>query len=108
MLILSTCCTISISLIGTKAFSITLRAHRGGGFTKDRLYLSGLKKVFKYAQSGNDLGILLTGKVSMEYIDTIKKLQNLGLAIEPKFFTDSYSVNDNQNKDLEFILKGLK
>ncbi|WP_353779958.1 tyrosine/phenylalanine carboxypeptidase domain-containing protein [Winogradskyella sp. 3972H.M.0a.05] len=91
-----------------KAFSITLRAHRGGGFTKDRLYLSGLKKVFKYAQEGNDLGILLTGKVSMEYMDTIKKLQDLGLAIGPKFFTDSYEVNDNSNKDLEFILKGLK
>ena len=27
-----------------EAFSITLRAHRGGGFTKDRLYLSGLRK----------------------------------------------------------------
>ena len=29
------------------AFTITLRAHRGGGFTKDRLYLSGLRKIYK-------------------------------------------------------------
>lgn len=30
-----------------KAFTITMRVHRGGGFTKDRLYLSGLKKIYK-------------------------------------------------------------
>jgi len=30
-----------------EAFAITLRAHRGGGFTKDRLYLSGLRKIYK-------------------------------------------------------------
>jgi len=30
-----------------KAFAITLRVHRGGGFTKDHLYLSGLQKVYQ-------------------------------------------------------------
>ncbi|MDT0558813.1 DUF1704 domain-containing protein [Ichthyenterobacterium sp. W332] len=91
-----------------KAYSVTLRVHRGGGFTKDHLYLSGLKKVFKYAQNDNDLGLLLTGKVSLEYIETIKESINLGLAISPKFYTDAYTKNNNANKDLEFILKGLK
>ena len=46
-----------------KAFAITLRVHRGGGFTKDWLYLSGLQKIFNYAEAGNDLNILLSGKV---------------------------------------------
>ena len=31
-----------------EAFYITMRAHRGGGFTKDYLYLTGLKKVYDY------------------------------------------------------------
>lgn len=90
------------------AFAITLRVHRGGGFTKDHLYLSGIKKVYKYAQEGKDLDVLLTGKVSLEYIDTIKKLQDLGLAITSKHMTDSYLNNDNSNKNLDFILKSLK
>ncbi|MBB1489695.1 DUF1704 domain-containing protein, partial [Oceanospirillum sp. D5] len=34
------------------AFYITLRAHRGGGFTKNYLYLSGLKKIYDYYHSG--------------------------------------------------------
>lgn len=91
-----------------KAFSITLRVHRGGGFTKDHLYLRGLKKVYKYAQSGNDLGVLLTGKVTMSHIPTIKKMQDLGLAKQPKFITDAYTTNNNENSTLDFILNGLK
>ena len=42
-----------------KAFYITARAHRGGGLTKDYLYLSGLKKIFDYYHAGKDLNLLL-------------------------------------------------
>jgi uncharacterized protein (TIGR02421 family) len=91
-----------------KAFTITLRVHRGGGFTKDHQYLRGIIKVYNYAKSGGDLDILLTGKVSLEYAETIKKLQNLGLAIPSKYYTDSYLTNDNSNTNLDFILKSLK
>jgi len=90
------------------AFAITLRVHRGGGFTKDHLYLSGIKKVFNYAEEGKDMDILLTGKVSLEYIKIINKLKKLGLAIPSKYITDSYLNNNNSNKNLEFILKSLK
>lgn len=91
-----------------KAFSITQRVHRGGGFTKDHLYLRGLKRIYKYAKSGGDLDPLLIGKMSLEYIDTVRKLQNLGLANKSVHFTDSYLSNHNQNKNLDFILKSLK
>ena len=91
-----------------KAYSITQRVHRGGGFTKDRLYLSGLQKIYKYAQNGGDLDILLIGKMSLEYCDVVNKLLDLGLANSSKFFTDSFVMNDNSNKNLDFILKSLK
>jgi len=91
-----------------KAYSITQRVHRGGGFTKDHVYLSGLIKIYKYAQDGGDLDILLTGKMSLEYIGTVKKLQSLGLANTSKYYTDSYSTNNNSNTNLDFILKSLK
>jgi uncharacterized protein (TIGR02421 family) len=91
-----------------KAFSITLRVHRGGGFTKDHLYLKGIRNIYKYANSEKDLGLLLTGKVSQEYVSTIKKLQGLGLALPPKYYTDAYIHNDNTDSNLDFILKSLK
>lgn len=91
-----------------KAFAISLRVHRGGGFTKDHQYLCGIQRVYNYAKSGGDLNILLTGKVNMDYIKTIKKLQDRGLAITSKYYTDAYVNNDNSNKNLDFILKSLK
>lgn len=91
-----------------EAFAITLRVHRGGGFTKDHLYLRGLRNIYKYAANGNDLGILLTGKVSQEYIPTMQKLIDLGLAIRPKYITDAFEENSNTNSNLDFILKSLK
>ncbi|MBR9913721.1 MAG: DUF1704 domain-containing protein [Algicola sp.] len=90
------------------AFAITLRVHRGGGFTKDHQYLSGINRVYKYAKEGHDLSPLLTGKVTLDYVDTIELLTTKGLAIPSKYVTDAYLTNDNSNKNLDFILKSLK
>jgi len=91
-----------------KAWQITLRVHRGGGFTKDFLYLTGLKKVYDYYQSGGDLSILLTGKVTLENVPIIDKLMNMGLTIPSIHSTDSYTSNKNKNTKLDFILSNLK
>lgn len=91
-----------------QAWQITLRVHRGGGFTKDFLYLTGLKKVYDYYQKGEDLSILLTGKVTLENLAVINKMTEMGLAVPSKFITDSYTVNTNTNAKLDFILQNLK
>lgn len=90
------------------AFIISMRAHRGGGFTKDYLYLTGLKKVYDYYHKGEDLGLLLTGKVNLEHQGVIKKLLTLGLAKEAIHYNKAFATNDNTNKTLDFILKNLK
>lgn len=91
-----------------EAFYITVRAHRGGGFTKDYLYLTGLKKVYDYYHEGKDLSLLLTGKVSLEYANEIESLIEKGLAVPSKHITDSYAENKNTNKKVDFILRSLK
>lgn len=91
-----------------KAWQITLRVHRGGGFTKDFLYLTGLKKVYDYYQNNNDLGPLLTGKVTLEDLPIINKLMDMGLAVPNVHKTDSYLDNLNTNTKLDFILSNLK
>ena len=90
------------------AWQITLRVHRGGGFTKDYLYLTGLKKVYDYYHSEQDMNLLLTGKVTLENKDSILRLQELGLANHSKHVTDSFAQNLNTNKKLDFILTNLK
>lgn len=90
------------------AFYITVRAYRGGGFTKDYRYLTGLNKIYNYYKEGKDLSILLTGKVSLDFIDDIKYLIEKKYAVESKFITDSYAENKNTNETINFILDNLK
>lgn len=91
-----------------EAFNITLRAHRGGGFTKDRLYLSGLRKIYKRYQKGKTLETLLTGKVSMEYEKEITHLQRLGLSLNGPYQSESFLEKRIDNPTLDFILNNLK
>ena len=91
-----------------QAFYITTRIHRGGGFTKDYLYLTGLKKIYDRYQNGLDLKLLLTGKVSLEHADDIEYLIKKGYGVQPKHITDAYAENLNTNKTIDFILKNLK
>jgi uncharacterized protein (TIGR02421 family) len=90
------------------AFYITVRAHRGGGFTKDYLYLTGLKKIYDFYKQGKDLSVLLTGKVTLEYAETIEHLIENGYANPSKHITDSFAENLNTNKTVDFILNNLK
>lgn len=90
------------------AFAITLRAHRGGGFTKDRLYLSGLRKIYKRYRREESMEPLLSGKVSLDYESPINKLNKLGLIQKNSFTNLAYVQNLNTNKTLDFILNNLK
>ena len=90
------------------AFTITLRAHRGGGFTKDRLYLSGLKKIYRRYKKGESMDRLLTGKVSLDYEERIKYLQGLGLAREITHNNKAFEHKSINNETLDFILNNLK
>lgn len=90
------------------AFAITLRAHRGGGFTKDRLYLSGLRKIYKRYRREESMEPLLTGKVSLDHEWAIRGLAKKGLVAKNSHTNLAYSQNKNVNKTLDFILNNLK
>jgi len=90
------------------AFGITLRAHRGGGFTKDRLYLSGLKKIYKRYKDGKTMDTLLRGKVSLAYENAILHFEELGLSEGITHQNKAFAKNLNKNKTLDFILDNIK
>ncbi len=90
------------------AFGITLRAHRGGGFTKDRLYLSGLRKIYKRYRKEESMEPLLSGKVSLDSEMAIKRLSKMGLVSKNTHTNLAYRQNRNTNKTLDFILNNLK
>ncbi len=90
------------------AFAITLRAHRGGGFTKDRLYLSGLRKIYRRYLNEASMEPLLSGKVAIDYEASINQLRKKGLVRKNSYTNLAYTQNSNTNKTLDFILNNLR
>jgi uncharacterized protein (TIGR02421 family) len=56
------------------AFTTTLRVFRGGGLTKDAMYLRGFANLFHYLNQGGDLEPLFVGKFSLQHVEIIKEL----------------------------------
>jgi hypothetical protein len=52
-----------------------MRVYRGGGFTKDAVYLRGLNSMLDYVGQGGELEPLFVGKFAAEHIPIIKELQ---------------------------------
>jgi uncharacterized protein (TIGR02421 family) len=56
------------------AYTVTLRVYRGGGLTKDAVYLRGLVDVLDYLRRGGDLEPLLIGKLAIEHVPIMREL----------------------------------
>ena len=57
------------------AFTIAMRVYRGGGYTKDAVYLRGLAELLEYLKGGGALEPLLLGKIALEHLPLIEELQ---------------------------------
>lgn len=56
------------------AFTVTMRVHRGGGLTKDAVYLRGLVRLLDYLADGGEFRPLYVGKVAFEQLPQIREL----------------------------------
>ena len=79
-------------LADEEAFNAALRVHRGGGLTKDFIYLQGLHAIRGYVASGGSIAPLFVGKIGLEHLEFIERLseecqltQAQGI---PEFFQD--------------------
>jgi uncharacterized protein (TIGR02421 family) len=92
------------------AYNLVTRVYRGGGFTKDYLYLNGFSKLFKFWQEGNDLTPLLVGKTSISFYNTIVEMIDRNLIEKPQYITKSFQkpMIELNNVLFDYILSGLK
>lgn len=61
------------------AFLLTTRVFRGGGLTKDAVYLRGLLRLLDYLTGGGDLEPLYLGKIGVRHIPLIRELEWRGV-----------------------------
>ena len=92
------------------AFSIVARIFRGGGFTKDHLYLSGFVTVLRFWEEHNDLSPLLVGKTSLPFYHTIEEMIGREMITAPVLQTKSFLKPqiDLNNPVYSYIFSGLK
>jgi uncharacterized protein (TIGR02421 family) len=66
------------------AFQITTRVFRGGGYTKDVVYLRGLCQLLGYLATGKELEQLYVGKISYNHLSFIRELKFRGILQRPR------------------------
>jgi len=91
-----------------QAFTITTRVYRGGGFTKDYVYLQGFHQMLNLYETANNFHHLLVGKTSAEYLPAISRLIDKGLVILPKYITPAFSNPVPRDKIHNFIAHAIK
>jgi uncharacterized protein (TIGR02421 family) len=91
------------------AFSVVTRIFRGGGFTKDYLYLSGFVKILRFWNNDNNLEPLLIGKTSIDFYHTINEMIERDMIQKPIYTTHSFTNPKQGNNDsiYQYILGGL-
>jgi len=63
------------------AFGLTMRVHRGGGLTKDMLYLRGLVSLLSGLKDGWDFEALFVGKIAGDHVPITRELQLRGVLV---------------------------
>ncbi|ELI5717961.1 flavohemoglobin expression-modulating QEGLA motif protein [Vibrio fluvialis] len=87
------------------AFVTTTRVYRGGGFTKDHLYLEGFLHTLQQAQKRN-IDNLLVGKCSHTYLDLIDELVERGWLVKPKHRFDDKGIEPEPV--LKYLIDSLR
>lgn len=77
------------------AFTTTVRVYRGGGFTKDIIYLRGLRELLEYLRAGHKIEPLYVGKIGLRHVPAIQELRRRSVlqapAVLPRFLKGARS-----------------
>jgi len=67
-----------------EAFTICARVYRGGGYTKDYVYLQGLHRMLSAYEREPNFNHLLVGKTSIDYLPETTRLIEKGILLPPQ------------------------
>jgi uncharacterized protein (TIGR02421 family) len=88
------------------AFMVAMRTYRGGGLTKDAVYLRGLCQILDYLGKGGQLEPLFVGKIAVQHIPIVRELLWRKVLREPPLVPRYMSCPDVQAK-LERLRSGM-
>ncbi|QIA64847.1 flavohemoglobin expression-modulating QEGLA motif protein [Vibrio astriarenae] len=94
-----------LNLDKESAFSLTSRVYRGGGFTKDHLYLKGFLQALQ-TEKQRSIDNMYVGKCSFRYHDLLDELMNRGWLKAPTFMP-CRDESINSDPILDYLIESL-
>ena len=88
------------------AYMVAMRVFRGGGLTKDAIYLHGLVEVLNYLGDGGELEPLFAGKFALNHISMVEEL-SLRRVLSPPAVLPRYLTGPEAQDRLAKIREGL-
>ncbi len=85
------------------AFTITSRVYRGGGFTKDFLYLKGLRDAVQAHKLGS-LTSMFVGKTSFEFKPLLDEMIEREIIKAPRFIPIAFQSPSEANPIMEYLI----
>jgi len=89
------------------AYTIAMRLYRGGGLTKDAMYLRGLLQILRYLREGGELEPLFIGKVALAHLPLIAELKMRDI-IKPPALRPRYLESQSARRKIERLRAGVK
>lgn len=90
------------------AFTISSRIYRGGGFTKDFLYLQGFRNVLSTYLDGNNIEVLFIGKTSLQSLSEISNLYERGIVVKPKYLPKYLYNKKKSSSIIDYLVTSIK
>jgi uncharacterized protein (TIGR02421 family) len=88
------------------AYTIAMRIYRGGGLTKDAVYLRGLLQILRYLREGGELEPLYVGKVASAHLPLIHELRHREI-LKPPALRPRYLESDEAQRKIERLRSGM-
>lgn len=86
----------------------SVRAHRGGGYMKDHVYLQGLFEVLDYVDAGGRLADLFVGKIQVSEVAEVQAMVARGELLPPRWLPLRVPDPVPQDIPLLQLLRGLE
>jgi uncharacterized protein (TIGR02421 family) len=88
------------------AFTAVMRVYRGGGFTKDAVYLRGLVRLMDYLKRGGEFEPLFIGKIHAKHIPFVDELTWRKVLVPPPV-RPHYMARETTSQRLDRLRNGL-
>lgn len=96
------------SIPPAEAFRTTARVFRGGGFTKDHLYLKGFRLAYENWKNQRSLEAMFIGKTSFEYLPLLEELTDRGLLEKPTHIPRAFKEPQHNHEIIEYLVNGIR